>query len=416
MSSPACLYTADYLLADSRTLLPRGAFLVEKGRVIQVGSREDFPENPDYPVQDFPGGLLFPGLVDAHVHLEYGPLDGQLPREPFAPWLEKVIAAKKQMDGADVEDGIRKGIEQSLSQGVTTLGEVASLDRSQPFLKASGLRYVCFLEIISLVGPSETGKFLESLERRIIASPLSPNGRLGLSPHSPCTVSLPLMQELTQNYRDAPFAIHLAESEAERDLLEHRSGPLQQLFEGMGFFDRKAGRNPDLLGRGFGDFLKGRKGACLIHGNALQAKEITALAQAGHCLTLCPGTRAFHGQDNTVPVMARNAGLPLALGTDSLASNDTLSLWTEMARFRKAFPAFSPSEIFAMATKGGAAALGLAEETGALTSGAWADFCLTPLEPEEGALNLPGLLEKWMEEAPQVQAVWVGGKEMFTEN
>jgi len=437
-SCPDHLYSAALVLCDADTLIPAGAVRTHHGMITAVGRRADFPRKPDYPETDLGDVVLAPGLVNAHAHLEYSCCRGMFAPGPFVPWLRGMIEAKRRLEHADINAGTAKGLRESARSGVTCIGDVSSFGLSLFWLEQSGLRYVFSHEVIGLA-PPPYHKLLDDLERRIAAAPAGARGRIGLAPHAPYTVGRPLMTALRKRFhagKGMPFTIHLAETSSERRCLRDQTGRLAALFRRIGFYDPAAGRDPAALAASPLEFLAAgdphgeSPPDLLIHGNDLTAAEMRILAGRSFppTLVLCPGTRLFHAARGQVLGRALRCGLPVALGADSLASNDTLSIWVEMRRSIGLEKAWGPREAFAAATVGGARALGLEGQIGVLRPGYRADFiaveaprafkssalCLqsSVLSTQHSALSPAALLRSWLrpKTPPCVRGVWVNGE------
>jgi len=437
-SCPDHLYSAALVLSDVDTLIPRGAVRTHHGMITAVGRRADFPTKPDCPETDLGDVVLAPGLVNAHAHLEYSCCRGMFAPGPFVPWLRRMIEAKRRLEHADINAGTAEGLRESARSGVTCIGEVSPFGLSTLWLEQSGLRYVFFHEVTGLAPPPYDA-LLAALEERIARVPAGARGRTGLAPHAPYTVAKPLMAALRDRFhtgKGMPFTIHMAETSSERRCLRDQTGRLAALFRRIGFYDPAAGRDPVLLAASPMDFLAAGDPRTesppdlLIHGNDLTAGEMRSLAGRSFppTLVVCPGTRLFHGARGPVLSRARRCGLPVALGADSLASNDTLSIWVEMRRSIGLEKAWEPREAFAAATVGGARALGLEGQIGVLRPGYRADFiaveipraikssalCLqfSVLSTQHSALSPSALLRSWLrpKTPPCVRGVWVNGE------
>lgn len=423
VANPDRLYSARFVLADADTLIPNGAVHTHYGMITAVGRRSDFPERPGCPETNLGEAILAPGLVNAHTHLEYACCGERLRAGPFVPWLAEMIETRRFLEPEKIREGIVEGLRKLARSGVTSVGDVSSMDYSLLYLEQSGLRYICFLEIIALE-PSPCEAYCDALAQRLRWLQAGPRGRVGLAPHAPYTVSEPLMTALRRRFhreKNLPFSIHVAESPSERVCLRTKGekGALATLLRRKNFYDRAAGRDPALLAASPMDFLLAGQGAegppdLLVHGNDLSATELGALADAPAppTLVVCPGTRVFHGVRSRVTERARRAGLPLALGTDSPASNDALNLWADMRSCLKW--GWNAQRIFTAATRGGARALGLESAIGALRPGYRADFIGVGLARGEAAgfRRAKDALERWLAKkpAPPVRQVWVNGE------
>ena len=260
-------------------------------------------------------------------------------------------------------------------------------------------------------------ELLASIEEKLVAYATGPRGVIGLSPHTPYTVALPLMAALRQHFRDAnyPYCMHVAESQEEIACLRNQNGPLADTLRAIAFYPPKPAKAP--VAKSVGEFLgAGRanhRRDVLVHGNYLTNDEVREIAAEGNAsLVLCPGTREFHGVNTPILHRTRRHGLPVALGTDSVASNTELNMWTEMRRSLRMARGWHARDAFDAATRGGALALGLGGVVGALQPGYRADFIAVELSAGLRSVEprnlLSGLVEG--ETSPRVSQVWVDGE------
>jgi cytosine/adenosine deaminase-related metal-dependent hydrolase len=226
--------------------------------------------------------------------------------------------------------------------------------------------------------------------------------REGLSPHAPYTTSAELLARAGALARERRLAIsvHWAETASEREWLLDGAGELAPILP------RSPGQSGlDLLALAG---VLGRR-TSLVHGNHPGRGEPARLARAGVTLVHCPGTHDFFARAPFPLERYRRAGVRVALGTDSLASNRQLDMRAELELFRRAFPRVPPGEVFAMATLHGARALGLPPPAGSLVPGAPADF----VAHELAARTREEALEALTSGAGVVTGVWIAGRRAF---
>jgi cytosine/adenosine deaminase-related metal-dependent hydrolase len=386
------------LLASDGRWLHGGGLLVERGRVRRVLVSPSAVRRSGARVRELADAWVTPGLVDAHAHLELSFLAGALtPGIEFGAWVGQVIARRRTASASTLAAAVARGARALLESGTTTVGDVDSTGASARALAATPLRHVLYREVLDAYDPARTAPALATLARR-----LAPRTRRteGLSPHAPFTVSPKLLAALGElaSRRRSPVAVHWSETEAEVEWLERGAGPLAPL---LGPSPRRSGlellRDARLLGPRL----------ALVHGNHPSRGEPAALARAGVRLVHCPGCHAWFGRAPFPWERYRDAGVRIALGTDSLASNDALDMRLEMARFAEAHPHASAREVWASATIDAAAALGLAGEVGVLAPGAAADFVV--FEPRASEPSFAELVHG----RPRVRSVWIGGRRAF---
>jgi cytosine/adenosine deaminase-related metal-dependent hydrolase len=194
--------------------------------------------------------------------------------------------------------------------------------------------------------------------------------------------------------------MHWSETEAELAWLRDGSGPLAEL---LGASPRKSGL--DLLEE------SGLLHAplSLVHGNFPMRGEAERIAAAGAVLVHCPGSHAWFERAPFPLEHYRARGVVLALGTDSLASNDELDMRREMARLRRSHPSLAPALVWDMATRNAARALGAQGSVGELALGAWADLVAFQIR----ARSRGDALEQLTADVGPVARVWIAGREVI---
>ncbi len=232
----------------------------------------------------------------------------------------------------------------------------------------------------------------------------------GLSPHAPHTLSSAFLQELAGLARDhsLPVVIHLSESREEAAFMHDSSGKIAELLYPFADWEtylpspRRTTSAAYLESLGLLNPL-----TSAVHCVHITPDDAHLLKKHGVTAILCPRSNERLAVGKAPAPLLKNYGIPLALGTDSLASNDSLSLWDEMRFLRREFPGlFTPDEVVEMATLGAAKALHLESEAGSLEKGKRADFLvLTPPR-----ITSPNELAEALIEESRLDEVFIGGK------
>jgi cytosine/adenosine deaminase-related metal-dependent hydrolase len=350
---------------------------------------------------DLGDALVAPGFVDAHAHLELCALRGRVPAgSSFADWIEALLRERARCTPAELAAAARAGADELLAGGTTLVADIDSLGLCGRALRAHPLRRIPFHELLDARDPARTRAAL-----RRARSALRQPARLGhgLSPHAPATVSAALAAGIARlaGARRARLMVHWAETAEEERWLEHGDGPLAQLLHGApgrrGLALLEAAR---LIG----------PRTLLVHGNQARADERARVARAGAALVHCPGTHAFFARERFALGAWLEAGVPLALGTDSLASNRALDMRAELAALLRAQPRLHPREAWLLATRGGARALGLSRRAGELVPGAGADLAVFAAAPARAG----ELWELLTQPQAPLQEVWVAGRRVWS--
>jgi cytosine/adenosine deaminase-related metal-dependent hydrolase len=335
--------------------------------VAWVGRGGD-PGAPDAPIRDLGPGILLPGLVNAHCLLELSHLAGQLDGgRGFVPWVEEVVASRGLFTEEAVRGATARAIREIEERGTVAVGDVSNGLGHLDLLAASRLSAVVFLELLAW-DPAKAEATLAWAEERASAAAGSLRRGLAvrLAAHAPHSVSPALLRALVE--RGGPGAIHLAESPDETAFLRDGTGAWPAFLEkrGLGHVAfSPPGASPVRHLDGLGA-LHPRLVAA--HGVQVDAVDRETLARRGVHVVLCPrSNRALGVGTADVPALL-DAGVRLALGTDSLASAPSLDVLDDAVLLHRQFPALDPVSILRMATLGGAEALGL-DDLGAIAPG-----------------------------------------------
>ncbi len=376
------LLHADWVLPVAHPPMREGAVLVRGSRIAAFGLLAELERShPDEPVTRHEGCVLVPGLVNAHTHLALTALEGVVPSAPFAEWIGSVVPAMRMLDADDLVASAVLGAHRSLTAGVTVVGDIAYGPESPAIAADSGLGGTFFWEVLGIPATSLD----EELERA--EYPQDPEicttarTRYGLSPHSTYTSGPALLQAIYERAlaEQAGFAIHLAESPAEVELLVDGSGPLAEVAARTADgFDSPETPPVDYL-----EDLGVLQDALVIHCAELAAADISRLASRCVGVVLCPRSNAYLHVGPAPVHDLDHAGVPLALGTDSLASNTDLDLFAEARALTRIAPGLSAERIIRMMTEDGAAALGLAGSFGTLEPGRQADLAIYQVGPSD---------------------------------
>lgn len=351
------------------------------------------------PVRDV---CVIPGLVDAHCHLHIDVVPGA-PRR-FVPWLGAVMARRATLPAAAEVAATRTAIRGLLQSGTTAVGDIDATGRAFAPLSRSPLAGRQYREL--------TGFHLAATAARALVHEraLRPAGALavGLSPHAPYSVSPALFRAAASRSRH--LAIHCAEVPEEQQFLRSGTGPFAELLASLGRLPA-AFRAP---GVGAVKWLERlgvlRPTTLLVHCQELERGDVTRLASAGVAIVVCPGTIEYF--QRAAPPVPRwlAAGIPVALGTDSRASNPSWSMLDELRRAARLWPSLGPTQLLQLATTNGGRALDL-PRLGRLGRGGRADFCLLPAA-NSAAASVEALVHG---EAP-VLATYCAGRRFGTKS
>ncbi|MSN25919.1 MAG: amidohydrolase family protein [Geobacter sp.] len=413
--SNTAIYTASWLINPDVPPIEGGAILVSDGLISAVGAVSELKRQYSAPLIEYPGCAIMPGFVNAHTHLEltHFPawrLRTNIDYNPrrFTDWIIQLIKIARGLNPKDYPPSIQEGVRMCLESGTTAVGEIVSNAALGSVYAGSMLTGRLYFELLG----QDSVRFNDKLEAALtaIGTAKSKAGLMefGLSPHSPYTIGEEHLATITKTALSGklPLSIHLSESAAESDFIFGSSGPLAQDFYPFVGWERYLSHphrcsSTELLDR-HGLLTPDTLAVHCVHVSLADAR---LLKERGVSIALCP--RSNDKLDvGTAPVALFNKfGIPLALGTDSLASNDSLSMWDEMRYALDHFAEdLSAEDVFRMATSGAAAALKLSAGHGSLEAGKRGDFQVVA---NCGDVE-NGLIERVVRRG-RVQDVYVGG-------
>lgn len=363
---------------------------------------------------------LIPGLVNAHCHLEYSWLAGQLPRGdiPFGQWMNAIMARRPASaeDQSLQKHAMAEAAHALIRGGCTTVLDSTTDGASEPPLTAAGLRFFLFREVLGL----SAGR-AEPLWRAAVAAvtvaPSAPSPSAssllgaGLNPHAPYSVGPWLRERLaSETMRSLPLAWHLAETPDEEALFQYGTGSIAEQLTAFGL-----PLPTNEFGRSSFDFLaeEGLLEPCdlAFHGNEL-SPDAASFFRAPRGLVHCPGTHRWF-QRRPAPLRQwLDAGVNVCLGTDSLASADSLSMLDLAKITLDDNPDLTPDDVLTMACvnpwKLGFLRAILPEATGTIVPGAPAD--LVALTPGPGGMQVnPAASNPFYHLDPAKTTMWRGG-------
>ncbi len=301
--------------------------------------------------------VVMSGLVNAHTHLEFSSLRTPISTGGrFTDWIRAVIMHRRQ-NPTDVGDAIREGIRESVESGTTQLGEIATVGWSVEDFSHHAFHGAVFQELLGL-SPERIAQQLElarSHTRRRLGSPV-----VGLSPHAPYSTHLDLVDGSVQLAQETgcTIAMHLAETQAELELLAEGTGEFREMLTDFGLWQSEffpGGRRPlDYLRR-----LSQAPRSLIVHGNYLDEEELKYIAEHPQMtLVYCPRTHAAFGHSPHPWRRLLELGGQVALGTDSRASNPDLNLFAELQFLAARHPEQSHVDLLQLGSNAGRRALG----------------------------------------------------------
>ena len=362
--------------------------------IVDVGPFDEIQTRNSGEILDLGEQALLPGLINAHCHLDYTCLRGKIPpQKPFAEWIRAINAEKATLSPKDYIASINDGFAEARRFGTTTIANLTAFPELIPQIHAP-IRTCWFAELMDIRAPERANELVDAAIESIgRARPLGASW--GLAPHALFTASIDLFRRCEQvAQRDnILLTTHLAESREEMQMFRDASGPLYEFLKNIGRPMNDCGdktpleRFLDSNGRG-GSPNRPRAikvnrryhSWIVVHLNELVQSDFEVLERSAPKFPIahCPRSHKYFGHSPFAFERLRSLGFNICLGTDSLASNESLSLFDEMRAFHGEFPSVSLEQILEMVTVYPALALRQENALGRIRSGFEADFIAVP--------------------------------------
>jgi cytosine/adenosine deaminase-related metal-dependent hydrolase len=362
-----------------------GAVAIHGDRIVEVGEFSELStHHVGQEIIDLGEQLLLPGLINTHCHLDYTCLRGKIPRQKsFTDWIRAINAEKSKLLPRDYIASINEGFVEARRFGTTTIANLTAFPELIRQLLNAPIRTWWFAELIDVRSPDRVNELVDSAVEL-----LNSQENYGLGPHALFTASENLYQRCAQTSEHLLLTTHLAESREEMEMFRDASGPLYEFMNDIGRDMRDCGHGTPLeLFLKFRDspsqktFVPRNQNDWLVaHLNELTESDFELLEKLKVKFHVVHSPRSHdYFSHSRFPFKRLQAlGFNVCLGTDSLASNETLSLFAEMRAFQRNEPAISPEKILQMATTNPACALRQQNRFGRIRSGFRADLLAIP--------------------------------------
>ncbi|WP_084105959.1 amidohydrolase family protein [Demequina sp. NBRC 110056] len=402
---PVTLYSAELVLPITAPPILDGAIAVRGERILHVGERvwvEESLRERGVPVTHvhWPG-VLTPGLVNAHTHLQYTGMGevSQRTYNGFEDWAKgfNPVYAREHDWAADAAHGAALMI----AAGVTAAADVVTDPEAAHALHDAGLSGIAYWEVIDWTNEDWRDHGRAQVEAALDSLPRRPG--TGLSPHAPYSLEIVPLLEIPDIVRErgSRIHIHLGESGIEQEFEHEASEPWQT---------KGVGSLAELRQAGFGtsatdyvDHLGVLGPDCHIaHGVYMSERDRAILRARGTTVALCPRSNAVIGLDAPPVAAYLREGSPIAVGTDSLSSSPSLDPMGDVAELMRIARSQGYSHedlaerLLRAATLGGAHAMGIDEgpaRTGYLAVGAQADLAFFDVPVSDVTSTLTALAE-----------------------
>ena len=327
-------------------------------------------------------GILSPGFVNAHCHVELSHMKGVIPEGTgLVDFLIKVIK-ERSFPQEIIEEAMQKAIIELHSTGTVGVADICNTSHSLTAKKSSSLSWHNFIEVIGFSNkPEDRFAFASKLLREFeingqfihqYVTPLTTNA--SITPHAPYSVSEELFR-LINNACGSIITIHNQEAGTENDLYINKTGKMLHLYEALNIdaaFFQPSGKSSLQT---YLAFLDHPSNVLLVHNTFTSAADLQFIkylsaqtAQRFFFVSCINANLYIESRVPPIPLL-KEYGSTICLGTDSYASNHSLNMLDEMKSIQHHFPSISLQEMLTWSTLNGATALMMESVLGSFEKG-----------------------------------------------
>ncbi|MBN1387181.1 MAG: amidohydrolase family protein [Bacteroidales bacterium] len=361
-------FSAQYIITATGQILKRGIITTDdKGRITNVFDTGGEP--PELSKTEFYNGIIIPGFVNCHCHLELSGMHNHLQAQTGLGEFIKNLRKNRPGESTGEIKSIADSDKIMYDAGISACGDICNSSLSFKIKEKSPVKYINFLEVFG-IDPLKAGKRIaEVINLKEEAGKYSSPSYI--VPHSFYSMSATLLKKIKELTSDNEITtVHFKESEQEDRLLKNAVGELMESYKAMGIDpDMLYDRIPDHI-TGIREYITAGGNLILVHNTFTREEDIQAAAERGNCyFCLCPRSNLFI--ENTLPPVndLREKTSAIVIGTDSLASNKSLNMLEEIKLISSNFPSIPLAELVTWATINGARALKIESGYGSIETG-----------------------------------------------
>lgn len=367
-------FTADYILTSNSSPIKNGSVVVdENGKILKVEDPENrSASSPDEYANlqvEKVNGVICPGFINTHCHLELSHLKGKVPAGEGLIEFIKNVQKLRKADDSEVTEAAAKADEQMQRNGIVAVGDISNSAITASVKLKSKLYYHNFIEVFGFDPKNANTVFNNALAVQEQFKPLATS----ITPHAAYSVSKELFKLIRKesDEKSAMLTIHNQESDEENKLYRYKQGSFLDFYDRLGIdisFFKPQARNSI---QSIIPLLSNQQNVLMVHNTYTSMKDIYFTRRFDRKINWCFCPDANLYIENTLPKLNifTHHGFNITLGTDSLASNSGLCILKEMRVLQEHFPSLELESLVQWATVNGAKFLGIDEEKGSIEVG-----------------------------------------------
>ncbi len=360
--------SADYIFPVSSEPIKDGIVVIdESGVIVDIidgGRRSEISATIE-----LYQGIIIPGFVNSHCHLELSHLFGKIPEGTGLVSFISAIISQRSADEDQVMAAMKTYDQLMFANGIVAVGDISNNKLSKSVKQDSRIYYHTFIELLGFDPLRAETVFQKALDLKADFTPLPAS----FAPHAPYSVSAELFSILKNYAEDHEnlFSMHNQETESENEFFLHKSGAFIDFYKmlniDLSFFQARSKTSLQALLPLFPINQK----IVLVHNTFTNLQDIAVVKHSKKNITwcLCPNANLYIEQRLPDLALLLNSELNITVGTDSLASNDKLCILSELKTIKEHFSELPSSQIIRWATLNGAQFLGIDSKFGSIEKG-----------------------------------------------
>ena len=374
--------TADWIYPVSSPRIKNGVVILDGNKVIAVEQRNNVPADQ----LEIHKGILIPGFINTHCHLELSHLKGKVDSgTTLLPFLEQIVSQRESSQDV-IDAAIAEADTYMWSQGIQAVGDICNKKDTFEIKQKSNIRYYNFIEVFDY---RQGDKMKNLIERNLQTFDVAPSPK-AVVPHAPYSVSDELFGKIKNiNATGSVICIHNQETAAEEELFKTGTGDFFPFFEKFGFNMKGFQATSQSSIHYVMQHLDPNQRTLFVHNTLTNKSDIGAAQSWSEKVywTTCPNANLYI--ENRLPNYQYflDDASRMTIGTDSLSSNWQLSILEEMKTIAR-HQSYVPFETLLLwATLNGAEALGMEKEFGSIEAGKTPGILLLTVDPEKEKIS-----------------------------
>lgn len=347
--------SAQYIFTNSGPPVKRGVVCADDdGTIINV--EETGGRLSEKHSVAFYNGIIVPGFVNCHCHLELSCLKNEIPRETGLGNFLMAINTLRNKSFPDTDKAIKIADDEMLREGIVLCADICNSSLTFELKKKSKIRYINLLEVFGIDSSKACKRMDEILQ--VSEKAEAENLPWWIVPHAVYSISLPLLRLIKNHSASNKItSVHFLESKDEEDFLMNHSGPIMESYKKFLSNVSELNTAKDHISAVLEE-ITGNGNLLLVHNTQIEREQIRKIEQRGNLYyCLCPNSNLFIDRNIPPAGLLSDEGCNIVIGTDSLSSNMALSILEELKTLQEYFPFISLEKLIGWATINGSRAL-----------------------------------------------------------